>query len=109
MVDAIKELEEAKRKLISVEDTLLLISKKFNIDRITAAEYLLIKLSENFDFNNWYENPPCFGKRLGIATFTYVKDDIFIDVMLKRIIENDSRAFEKEVDSPIDWDSEIPF
>ena len=109
MVDAIKELEEAKKKLISVEDTLLLISKKFDIDRITAAEYLLMKLSENFNFNNCYENPPCFGKRLGIATFTYVEKDIFIDVMLKRIIENDSTAFEKEMDIPIEWDSDIPF
>lgn len=38
-----------------------------------------------------------------------MKKDIFIDVMLKRIIENDSTAFEKEVDTPIDWDSDIPF
>lgn len=109
MNDVIKELEEAKRKLISVEDTLLLISKKFNIDRVTAAEYLLMKLSENFDFEAWNKNPPCFGRRSGIATFTYVQDDIHIDVMLKRIIENDSRAFEKEITSAIDWDSEIPF
>lgn len=68
-----------------------------------------MKLSENFNFNNCYGNPPCFGKRLGIATFTYVEKDIFIDVMLKRIIENDSTAFEKEMDIPIEWDSDIPF
>ena len=109
MVDAIKELEEAKKKLISVEDTLLLISKRFDIDRITAAEYLLMKFSENFNFNNCYGNPPYFGKRLGIATFTHVEKDIFIDVMLKRIIENDSTAFEKEMNIPNDWDSDIPF
>lgn len=68
-----------------------------------------MKLSENFAFSEWSKNPLYFGKRSGIATFTYVQDEVYIDVMLRHIIKNDNRAFESEIEQDIDFDSDIPF
>ena len=107
-IDPLSELKKKANELITVEDTLYIISKKLGCSRVYAAEIILSKLPDEKDGNGHSINPSFFGRKVGIATFSHCDDRPLIRKMLLSIIEGDSYAFE-ESEAPIDFDDDIPF
>lgn len=98
MDDPIKQLEMAKANLISVEDVLLLLMDKYNCSIEYAAEILLAKLPEQQnDFYSNPLNPPFFGKKIGIARFSYIPNDPNIYQMLEDVIAHNDSAFDCDI------------
>ncbi|MDF7670134.1 hypothetical protein PT276_02755 [Orbaceae bacterium ESL0721] len=101
------ELRKAQSNLITIEDTLYFLQKRYNCSLSDAAEMLLYALEKKCDKqdDNRYFNPSFFGKKTGIATFLHVDSNPNIYSLLKDIIANRSCAFEIE----LDFDDDIPF
>lgn len=106
--DPLTELKKKANEYISVEDALHLISKKLGCSLAVAAELILSKLPDEYDWNGNPVNPPFFGKMAGIATFSHCDEGPVVRTMLLNIIENNPDAF--EVNEPsIDFNDDIPF
>ncbi|HDT2998926.1 TPA: hypothetical protein QHL53_001123 [Proteus mirabilis] len=105
--DPLEELKRKANNFISIEETLQIICSKLDCSRKIAAEIVLSKLPDEYDYDNNPINPSFFGKKLGVATFSYCDNRPSIRSMLLSILEDDKYAFEEEV-PPIDF-SDIPF
>lgn len=96
--DVIKKLEEAKNNLISIEDTLTLLMKKYNCSIEYAAEILLSMLPEQaYDFRSNPINPPFFGEKIGISRFVYIAHHPNIYKMLEDVIAHNDDAYDLDV------------
>ncbi|CAK7044597.1 hypothetical protein [Morganella morganii] len=106
-LDPIEDLRRKANQFVSVEEVLTIICSKLDCSRKVAAEIVLSKLPDEYDHDNRPINPLFFGKKLGIATFSYCDNRPLVRDMLLSIIQDDQYAFEKEV-LPTDFD-DIPF
>jgi len=97
-MDIIKKIEEAKNNLISVEDTLNLLMKKYDCSIEYAAEILLAFLpEEEKDFKGNPINPSFFGEKLGISRFSHIPHYPNIYKMLEDIIAHNDSAFDTDI------------
>lgn len=108
-VDPILELKAKARNFISLEATLSIISEKLGCSLSTAAEIILSKIPDEYDWNDNLINPSFFGKKLGIATFSHCNDRPSLRNLLKSVLEEDPYAFEEITTDSNDFDSDIPF
>lgn len=108
--DPLDELKRKANKFVSIEEVLQIISSKLDCSRKIAAEIILSKLPDEYDHDNNSINPSFFGKKLGVATFSYCDDRPSVRSMLLSILEDDKYAFEEEI-PPTDFSdfSDIPF
>ncbi|CDM90180.1 MULTISPECIES: hypothetical protein [Xenorhabdus] len=97
LADPLSELKSKAKDFISIEDTLNIICEMLDCSLVTAAEIILLKLPDDRDWNNSPVNPPFFGEKLGIATFSYCDNRPLIRELLKNIIENDPFSFEDSI------------
>lgn len=102
----IDNLRKAQENLITIEDTLLFLQKKYSYSRKEAAEVLFHLLPDEENFRGQFMNPSFFGKKIGIATFSHVVYEPNIYQLLRDIIADKDCAFEA---LPISDDSDVPF
>lgn len=96
--DVIKKIEEAKNNLISIEDTLTLLMKKYNCSIEYAAEVLLSMLpKQEHDFRGNPVNPTFFGEKIGISRFTYIANNPNIYKMLEDVIAHNDSAYDLDI------------
>lgn len=96
-IDPLIELKKKANEYISVEDAIYIISKKLDCSLAVAAEIILSKLPDENDWNGDPINPPFFGVKVGIATFSHCDNRPLVRKMLLNVMENDSYAFEEDI------------
>ncbi|WP_340618343.1 hypothetical protein [Xenorhabdus entomophaga] len=107
--DPLSELKKKASEFLSIEEVLNIISNKLECSRAVAAEILLSKLPDEYDYDNNSINPPFFVKKIGIATFPYCDGRPLIRSILLSIVEGDPYIYEEEpLTAPMDFD-DIPF